>query len=150
MYATIIQCRDRLPDEIGGVVWLAQDNVSTSIYIPVYCSVNDLPASYKKPGRPNGYTNESAWWAFNRLGTLTSQRWGEMRYDVNEVWDQWQEELFNGQKTFEQNALDLYQKGNVQGLNKLLTDYTMKWGNLVVDKAWELGDMLWTKYDEKF
>jgi len=23
-------------------------------------------------------------------------------------------------------------------------------GDRVVDKAWELGDLLWTKYDEKF
>jgi dipeptidase len=150
MYATIIQCRDWLPDEIGGVVWLAQDNVSTSIYIPVYCSVTDLPESYKTPGRPNGYTRQSAWWAFNRLGTLTAQRWGEMRYDVNGVWDLWQEELFEGQGAFEEQALELYKKGKKEELSDYLTGYTMDWGNKVVEKAWELGDMLWTKYDEKF
>lgn len=150
MYATIIQCRDWLPDEIGGVVWLAQDNVSTSIYIPVYCSVSDLPPAYKTPGRPNGYNTGSAWWAFNRLGTLTGQRWGEMRYDVNEVWDQWQEELFTEQEAFERMAMELYRKGDYEELNRILTEYTMKWGNKVVDKAWKLGDMLWTKYDEKF
>ncbi len=150
MYATIIQCRDWLPDEIGGVVWLAQDNVSTSIYIPVYCSGSDLPDSYKTPGRPNGYTTGSAWWAFNRLGTLTAQRWGEMRYDVNGVWDQWQEELFSGQATFEEQALELYRAGKLEALNEKLTGYTMDWGNRVVSKAWELGDMLWTKYDEMF
>ena len=150
MYATIIQCRDWLPDEIGGVVWLAQDNVSTSIYIPVYCSVADLPQSYKTPGRPNGYTTGSAWWAFNRLGTLTSQRWGEMRYDVNEVWDQWQEELFSAQASFEKKALEMHLKGEKSDLNDYLTNYTLIWGDKVVHKAWELGDMLWTKYDEKF
>lgn len=150
MYATIIQCRDWLPDEIGGVVWLAQDNVATSIYIPVYCSVLDLPQSYKTPGRPNGYTRESAWWAFNRLGTLTAQRWGDMRYDVNEVWDQWQAELFTGQNAFEEQALILHKKGKKEELRVYLTAYTMEWGNKVVDKAWDLGDMLWTKYDEKF
>jgi dipeptidase len=150
MYATIIQCRDWLPDEIGGVVWLALDNVSSSIYIPVYCSVTDLPESYKTPGRPNGYTIHSAWWAFNRLGTLTAQRWGEMRYDVNGVWDLWQEELFNGQEEFEKGALQLYQEGKREEVVGLLTGYTLCWGNKVVDKAWELGDLLWTKYDEKF
>ena len=31
-----------------------------------------------------------------------------------------------------------------------LTKYTMTWGEKVVDKAWKLGDFLWTKYDEKF
>lgn len=150
MYATIIQCRDWLPDEIGGVVWLAQDNVSTSVYIPVYCSGSDLPISYKTPGRPNGYTSESAWWAFNRLGTLTAQRWGEMRYDVNEVWDLWQEELFEEQDAFEEKAIELLKAGRHNDLNTYLTDYTLLWGSKVVDKAWELGDLLWTKYDEKF
>ena len=150
MYATIIQSRNWLPDEIGGVVWLAMDNVSTSIYIPVYCSGSDLPRSYKTPGRPDGYTTGSAWWAFNRLGTLTAQRWGEMRYDVNETWDAWQEELFSGQKEFEKKALDLYGDGKKKELNSYLTGYTMQWGEKVVNKAWELGDMLWTKYDEKF
>ncbi len=150
MYATIIQCRSWLPDEIGGVAWLAQDNVSTSIYIPVYCSVSDLPDSYKTPGRPNGYTTASAWWAFNRLGTLTAQRWGEMRYDVNDVWDVWQAELFENQASFEKKALELYTAKNQKELNSYLTDYTMMWGDKVVNKAWKLGDDLWTNYDEQF
>ena len=150
MYATLIQCRDWLPDEIGGVVWLAQDNVATSIYIPVYCSVTDLPASYKTPGRPNGYTTESAWWAFNRLGTLTAQRWGDMRHDVDDVWNPWQKELFEAQKDFEAKALELYNEKKPEKTIELLTGYTIKWGDKVVKKAWDLGDFLWTKYDELF
>jgi dipeptidase len=150
MYATIIQCRDWLPDEIGGVVWLALDNVASSIYIPVYCSVTDLPAAYKTPGRPGGFTRESAWWAFNRLGTLTAQRWGDMRHDVNGVWDVWQEELLAAQEPFEKEALELYRQGKKEESVRSLTEYTLHWGEKVVLKAWELGDMLWTKYDEKF
>ncbi len=150
MYATIIQCRDWLPNEIGGVVWLAQDNVATSIYIPVYCSVTDLPESYKTPGRVNGYTRESAWWAFNRLGTLAAQRWGDMRHDVDDVWNPWQKELFHKQKEFEENLLKQYDPKNPQKTIELLTTYTNDWGDKVVGKAWELGDFLWTKYDEKF
>jgi dipeptidase len=150
MYATIIQCRNWLPDEIGGVAWLAQDNVATSIYIPIYGSVTDLPESYKTPGRPQGYTTESAWWAFNRLGTLTAQRWGEMRYDVNGVWGVWQKELFENQSDVEKKALELFNSKKQKEMKIFLTDYTMMWGEKVVDKAWELGDDLWTKYDEKF
>ncbi|NOQ26223.1 MAG: peptidase C69 [Bacteroidales bacterium] len=150
MYATIIQCRDWLPNEIGGVVWMAQDNVATSIYVPVYCSATDLPQSYKTPGRVNGYTRESAWWAFNRLGTLTAQRWGDMRHDIDGVWNPMQKELFENQKTFEEEALKLYNQKKPQKTINYVTKYTNDWGNKVVDKAWNLGDFLWTKYDEKF
>ncbi len=150
MYATIIQCRDWLPDEIGGLVWLAQDNVATSIYIPVYCSTTDLPESYKIPGRINGYTRESAWWAFNRMGTLAAQRWGDIRHDVDAVWDPMQKELFEKQKSFEEEALRLYDKKNPQKTIDYVTKYSNEWGNKVVDEAWKLGDFIWTKYDEKF
>jgi len=150
MYATIIQCRDWLPDEIGGVVWLAQDNVATSIYVPVYCSVTDMPTSYKTPGRPNGYTTESAWWAFNRLGTLTAQRWGDMRHDVDNVWNPWQKELFEAQKSIEEEALKLYNVKKPEKTIEFLTRYSLEWGDKVVEKAWDLGDLLWTKYDELF
>lgn len=150
MYGTITQSRDWLPDEIGGVVWLAQDNIASSIYIPVYSNVTHLPESYATPGRPNGYTRESAWWAFNRLGTLAAQRWGDMSKDVREVWDPIQQSLLDQQKSFEEKALELQKAGNDEELIQLLTKYTNEWGNAVVDRAWSLGDELWTKYDEMF
>ncbi len=150
MYATIIQCRDWLPDDIGGVTWLALDNVATSIYIPVYAGVTDLPVSYKTPGRPKGYTRESAWWAFNRMGTLAAQRWGDMRHDVDAVWKPWQKELFDNQASFEKQALEIHQKGKPRELRTFLTNYSMGWGTKVVERAWLLGDELWTKYDELF
>lgn len=150
MYATIIQCRNWLPDEIGGVVWLAMDNVATSIYVPVYCCVTDLPQAYKTPGRPNGYTTGSAWWAFNRLGTLTAQRWGDMRHDVDKVWNKWQKELFLKQPEIEKKALEMFKENKPKKTVEFLTNYTDKWGNKVVIEAWRLGDFLWTKYDEKF
>ncbi len=150
MYATIIQCRDWLPDEIGGVVWLAQDNVATSVYVPVYCCVTDVAEPYKVPGRVNGYTRESAWWAFNRLGTLTAQRWGDMRHDVDAVWNPMQEQLFKDQNSIESQAQKMYKKNDPQEVVDFLTEYTVKLGDKVVKRAWRLGDELWTKYDEKF
>ena len=98
----------------------------------------------------NGYTTQSAWWAFNRLGTLTAQRWGEMRYDVTDVWSTWQQELFDKQDEIEKTAMEVYNPKKPEKTISLLTNYTMNWGEKVVSKAWELGDFLWTKYDEKF
>jgi dipeptidase len=149
MYATITQSRNWLPDEVGGVTWLALDNVATSVYVPIYCSVTDLPQSYKTPGRVHGFTLESAWWAFNRLGTLAAHRWGDMRHDVTEVWQPLQAEMLANQSRVEEQALQMLKK-NRKKARQFLTGYTMEWGNRVVERAWKLGDELWTKYDEKF
>jgi dipeptidase len=149
MYATITQSRDWLPDEIGGLVWLAWDNVATSIYVPLYCSITEVPKPFKTPGRETGFSRESAWWAFNRLGTLTAQRWGDMRKDVEAVWKPWQTELFKNQQSVEEEALKFLQK-NPDKAREFLTKYGFEWGNKVVDRAWKLGDELWTNYDELF
>ncbi len=150
MYGTIIQSRSWLPDAIGGKVWLAQDNIASSIYIPVYCSITALPSSYATPGRTNGYTHESAWWAFNRLGTLTAQRWGDMHQDVDAVWQPMQAQMFAEVAATETKAMELYEAKKQQELINYLTNYSQKWGTTVVERAWKLGDELWTKYDEKF
>ncbi|HCL00694.1 MAG TPA: peptidase C69, partial [Candidatus Marinimicrobia bacterium] len=149
MYATITQSRDWLPDEVGGVVWLAFDNVASSIYVPLYCSITDVAKPYKTPGRTKGFNRESAWWAFNRVGTLSAQRWGDMHKDVWAVWKPMQQELFVNQKKIESEALKLLKK-NPKKARQYLTDYSIDWGNKVVDRAWKLGDELWTKYDEKW
>lgn len=147
MYGTITQSRDWLPDDIGGVVWLAQDNIATSIYIPVYAGAKDLPGSYKVRARKTGYTLESAWWAFNRLGTLTAQRWGDMHKDVDSVWNPMQKEMFLNQSKFEDKMKKLESE---KKRKEKLTEYTKEKANMVVEKAIELANYLWTKYDEKF
>lgn len=150
MYATITQSRDWLPDEVGGVVWLAWDNVATSIYIPIYCSVTDVAPSYKKPARREGYNCESAYWAFNRLGTLTAQRWGDMRHDVTAVFEPMQTELLNKQvNEFDKKAQELL-KEDVEKMKEYVTNIAIEWGEKVAEEAWKLGDFLWTKYDEKW
>ena len=149
IYATITQSRDWLPDPIGGLVWLAWDNVAASIYTPLYCGISDVPDSFKEPGRTNGYNHESAWWAFNRLSTLAAQRWGDTRHDLEAVWQPMQCELFENQSAFEERALEKY-KNNPQQISSYLTDYCIKWATKIVNRSWKLGDELWTKYDEKF
>lgn len=149
MYATITQSRDWLPDEVGGLVWLAFDNVASSIYVPLYCSITDVAESYKTPGRTKGFNRKSAWWAFNRVGTIAAHRWGDMRKDVWAVWKPMQNEMFQKQDAVEQKALSLMKK-NPKKARQYLTNYSVDWGEKVVDRAWQLGDELWTKYDEKW
>lgn len=149
VYATITQSRSWLPDPIGGVVWLAWDNAATALYTPVYCGVTDLPASFKIDGRLTGYDRRCAWWAYNHLSTLASQRWGDMRHDIERRLGPLQQQLFQDQRSTEQEALRLYRAQPVRAIT-FLTSYTNTWAERGVTEGWKLGDLLWTKYDEKF
>jgi dipeptidase len=45
-YSVVFQCRDELPDGVGGVLWLAPSRPCSSAYVPFYCSVAGVPAPW--------------------------------------------------------------------------------------------------------
>ena len=147
VYATILQCRDFLPDEIGGVCWFALDNVASSVYIPFYNSITHFPKEYETCGRETGFSKDAAWWRFNRLGTITAKRWGDMSPIVNSVWNHLQAELFVNQKGIEELTLKLIQNGKRAEAIDLLTQYSNEAANKALDSAWKTGDLLWTIFD---
>lgn len=147
VYATIIQCRNFLPDEVGGLCWFALDNVASSIYVPFYASVTDLPQTYKTDGRVTGFSRDAAWWAFNRLGTIAAKRWGDMHKVIDKTWKPLQNQFFAQQPEIEKQALELIQNGKRDEAIQLLTQYSNRSGNFAVDKAWETGDFIWTTFD---
>ncbi len=149
MYATITQSRDFLPNEIGGVTWIAFDNVATSAYIPVWCSVTDVSTPYKTSGRENGFTRESAWWGLNRLSTLTCQRFRDIYPWVLNEMDSIQTHLYSEQQSVEEKAQALL-KESPEKARQFLTDYSIKQQMMLHQKAWKMGDELWTQWDEKF
>jgi dipeptidase len=149
MYATITQSRSWLPDPVGGLVWFGYDNAAMTTYVPLYVGVNDLPDDYKTDGRTTGFSRESAWWAFNRVATLAAQRWGDMRKDVAEVRDPLQEQLFASSAETDKAAAELYTTSPAE-VRAFLTGYVKGVCHTVVSAYWDLGDTLWTRYDEKW
>ncbi|MCR4737270.1 MAG: C69 family dipeptidase [Bacteroidales bacterium] len=147
VYGTIIQCRADLPDEVGALCWFALDNVASSIYVPIYANVTDLPTTYKTDGRMTGFSKEAAWWGFNRVGSLACQRWGDMHIVIDKTWEPLEKQFIDEHKDVEQKALQLLKSGNRQEAIRILTDFTNRCGNTAVETAWKLGDRIWTDFD---
>ncbi len=147
-YATVIQVRSWLPNEIGGLVWFGYDNPAMTAYVPIYIGINDVPESYKIGGRP-GFNRDCAWWAFNRVADLSAQKWGAMRHDVDAVRKKFEKPIFENQKVIEEKAVKLYKKSPKKArkfLDKYVNDLLIK-----AERAyWKLGDDLWSKYTGKF
>ncbi len=75
-YSHVIQLRDFLPDDVGGVCYLALDNPGQSPRIPVFCGTEKLPEAYDFCGQKL-YREDCALWTFrrsNRLATVSWQR----------------------------------------------------------------------------
>jgi len=147
-YVTVIQCRDWLPDPIGGLAWLGYDNPAMTAYAPVYAGVESFPPEWRVCGRP-GFNRNSAWWAFNRVSDLAAQKWGHMREDVNQVRIPLEEEAFASRKEFEKRMVALY-KRSPRRLRRELTRHSRQWLERLTQAYWKLGDHIWSKYTGKF
>ena len=149
MYATVTQSRSWLPDAVGGITWIGYSNPAMATYAPVYAGVTDLPTEFKTDGRTTGFSRRSAWWAFNRVATLAAHRWGDMRNDIASVRDPLQEKFLAAQTETDENAARLFKESPAKARD-YLTERTRDACREVTEAYWNLGDLLWTKYDEQW
>ncbi len=149
MYATVTQSRSWLPDVVGGIVWFGYSNPAMTTYVPIYAGVSDLPSDYKTDGRTTGFSRRSAWWAYNRASTLAAHRWGDMRRDVAAVRDPLQEKFLAAQPKVAKRASKLFQN-DPEKASAYLTRVTRDACLETTGAYWNLGDLLWTRYDEQW
>lgn len=73
-YSTVIQLRDWLPNEVGGVCWLSFDNPGQSPRIPIFCGNTILPTTFSLCGQ-NAYSDEAAIWKYRKANKLATVAW---------------------------------------------------------------------------
>ncbi len=147
-YLTVTQSRSWLPNPIGGVVWLGYDNPATTPHIPFYCGISTMPESFMVDGREK-FRRDCAWWAFRRVSQLCGFRYQSMSKDVELVWKEIEDKAFANQPEFEKQMQELFKKDPKKAIEQL-TKYSLDIANGAVEKYWDLGDDLWTKYNRYF
>jgi dipeptidase len=150
MYATVTQSRPWLPDAVGGIVWFGYGNPAMTTYVPLYAGIANLPEDYQIDGRTTGFSRRSAWWAYNRVATIAAHRWGDMRKDVAAVRDPMQEQFLAAQQDIAARAAALIKEKGPAAARDFLTRQSCASCARATEAYWRLGDLLWTKYDEKW
>ena len=77
-YSTVIQLRSWLPDEVGGVAWVALDNPGQSPRFPVFSGNTELPTMLDICGQHNK-RDDAALWHYREANRIASMRWGQAR-----------------------------------------------------------------------
>ena len=122
-YSTVIQLRNWLPDEVGGVAWIAFDNPGQSPRFPVFCGNTDLPAALKVCGH-SAENDNSPLWQFRKANRLASLRWGVFRKTLEPARDHFLEKGLRELPMVELTWHDLNAK-DPQKAAQYLNDYTI-------------------------
>lgn len=136
-YSHIIQLRDWLPDEIGGVAYFSYDNPAQSPRIPIYAGINNLPESFAICGQ-HIYREDAAVWAFRETNRISTIDWYESREILEPEVMSFEEKMFEMAPMVEEKALKLIQEGKVEEAKKVLTTHTNDFATQVMGRWKEL------------
>lgn len=148
-YSEVLQCRDWLPDEIGGICWFSFDNPAQSPRIPVFAGTTELLPSFEICAQKK-YRTDSACWAFRRANRLATIRWGVTEEIIDKAVKEFQEKAFNDLPNIEKTVLDLLKKNETEKAKEYLTKYTNDFARAAIQRYWELGDEFWTMFARGF
>jgi len=143
-YGMICQLRSWLPDAIGGVYWVFQDNQFTSPYVPIYAGTQEIHQSYKNYD-PNQFDPASARWAIDFVDNLMYLRWQDAVKDMQSYRDPFQQSLFDNLEINDKKATALYNKSPKKA-RAFLTQKSNENMQAVVDLYTQIRNILITKY----
>ena len=145
-YVTVTQCRDWLPNPIGGIVWIGFGSQDTHCMMPFYQGVTRIPKSFEF-GDHWEFDRRSARWAFDYVDFHTQVVYSYAIQDVRNAQEKWEKSAVERTPEIDKKARALYDE-SPEKAKEYLTDYCNNNANLVIDAWWELGDQLLVKYNK--
>jgi dipeptidase len=127
-FSFVSQLRSFLPDEIGGVLWFGLDDTYMTVYTPMYCSITDIPANYKKGIASFGkFSWDSVFWVFNAVSNFIYPRYSLIIDDLQTKQNELEGEYLSKQPTIENTALALMKNSKGEAVD-YLTDFSVNAG----------------------
>ena len=149
VYAYVNQSRRWLPDSIGGVLWFGPDRPATSVLLPFYAGISDLPASAQRADLLK-LDRGSLWTAFNYVANYAMLRYSHMIQDIRAAQKHFETNAFDKQADVEAMALSLWEQGEQKSARQLLTQYSEETTAAVLRAWWNLSETLYIKYNDGY
>ncbi|UCE07424.1 MAG: C69 family dipeptidase [bacterium] len=145
-FSFVAQARSWLPDPIGGVLWFGVDDTYSTVYVPMYCGIKQVPHSYAVgTGSFHDFSWESAFWVFNFVSNYAYLRYSDMIRDIQKVQRELEGKFLADQPQIEEAAMELFEQ-SPQMAKDYLTNYSMRLGDSTVKRWKKLGEFLIYKY----
>jgi len=145
-FSFVAESRQGMPDIIGGILWFGVDDAASTVYVPMYCGMTEVPFSYAVGnGDLLTYSESSAFWAFNFVANFAYLRYNVMIEDVKKKQSALENGFIAKVKKVDEKALALY-KEDPEKARDYITNFSISAGDHTVAVWKELGHYLLVKY----
>lgn len=145
-FSFVSQLRSWLPGSIGGVHWFGFDDTYSTVYVPIYAGIREVPPTFATGVADLGtFSWDSAFWVFNWVANTAYSRYSEMIVDIQTVQRELEGSFLAAQQEIEDAALELHRRS--PGLARdYLTRYSVARGEQTTARWRKLGEQLLVKY----
>ena len=140
-YSTVIQLRSWLPDEVGGVAWIALDNPGQSPRFPIFAGNTELPKMLQVCGQHTD-RDDAALWHYRKANRLATVRWGTYRKILEPLRDYFMEKGKRELSFVEQSWQDL-NGSDSKAAQTMLNGYVADFFGATIMRWDELARTLW-------
>lgn len=144
-WSFVSQSRDWLPDPVGGVFWFGTDDTNTSVYMPFYCSLTEVPAQLGK-GDINNFSFDSNFWMNNWVANQAYNRYDQMIPDIRKVQNGLETKFQSSRPEKETELVALYNAGDNEGLQKAVNTEAADFAAQATNDYRDLAIYLLVKY----
>lgn len=148
-YSHVIQLRDWLPDEIGGICWFSVDNPAESPRVPIFCGTTTLPALYSRCGQ-KGYDDRSILWKYRKANKLATVAWGRTSKHIIDNVLYYEQKVIQDLPSLESQVKQLKKEERTGEISRLLNGYTADIMGSSVAKWAELEEKFWSMFGMGF
>jgi dipeptidase len=142
-FTFVAQMRNWLPDYIGGILWFGVDDAATSLYVPMYCGINDVPECYRVDnGSLLEFSSTSAFWTYNWVSNYAYSKYSYMFPDIKKVQTQWESNFNSLVPAMDKVAIGMSEND----ARVFLTDFSLSQAENSTASWKKLGEYLLVKY----
>ncbi len=145
-FSYIAQLRKDYPDPIGGITWFGVDDANLTVYVPMYAGIRRAPDAYAEGnGSILEYSDDAAFWIFNKVAHFVYLRYSIKLPDVRKVQNELESKFMAFVPAVDIAAKELYEN-DPELARDFITDFSVKMGNYTTERWEELFRFLMVKY----
>ncbi len=145
-FVFVTQSRSWLPNPIGGIHWFGVDDAKSTVFVPMYCSITEIPLPYAEDnGAMMEWSDNSAFWIFNQVSNWAYTRYDSIIKDIQKVQQELENKFVAYTPAIDKAAHELYAVDQTLAV-QFLTEYSVKQGNYTFNRWKELYRSLFMKY----
>lgn len=143
----VSQSRAEMPDAVGGVIWFGTDDANTSVYMPFYCSMTEVPEELREGnGDLYNFSPTANFWVNNQVANQAYHSYDLMIDDIRKVQSGLEQKFADNVTAKDKELLALYEAGDMGTLEKLVNEEGAAIAKEATDAYSNLSRYLLVKY----